>query len=878
MAKYNGNIELIDGIKPKNGGTFPLMNAHDIQTNDDGLRLDEDLASIHGQIDKSVGFTPQELTGEQQTQARTNISAAAAADVEQLRSDVDGMFTGLISSEGTGGLTADDFTWGFVNGSTGAIAVQKNRTVTVDYLPEGVCRVECASPYKMRISAWEKEGGAFIGNWNGSGWANTSANHSEFDAFVPEYRYKICVLNPSNDVEYTDFSGAAASITLYSNALGGTADDVVDALRRKTVSGNRLVIDDSIAGAPMRCACEGPITLSGLNLSPVGEASFTLFKQFQFNPPLEAGTYTISARCESTDTDSEQAVIRVGNKWIWMLHDNVRHSAKFTLTEATDILYFYAGYNATQSKDDTAFWREIMIVSGAADKPYEPPVEPVTCDSDALVLMAQTNILTADSPMEITYIQRNEFVDSLLSATKSAELNAETLGYVTPEMLGAVGDGITDDVLAIQACIDLAAELKLPVRATRSYATTGSVAIGSNMDVEIRELNCTASVPAIRVDGLATRLICRKIRSQGVGFELHAENSKCQYNEFDLGSVTSGSHCVVLQTVSKPLCGNIFRFNSLYAGGDGCYCITTAQTGSYFNTENTFYGGICSNADWAYYGRGGNNKFYNLEVEGNIKGGFCFNSGANALIVGDRHAESMRDGEYPYIKITTPNGIGTSISNAITSLRYIAPIGMRINEIDIGEVAPYDTNDSGGIHYLQSNGSLGVIDCRIVAHIGTGENDAKVVQHFAERALIWGNCLIFQGVPEKYWQVTQSLDLRTITEDTPAMPTVFDIACANAEIYLHPSYCFMGIDRFEVIQTAEHTATVYDYFTGNVIFDGASLGAGEFEVRTYLNGNFARLDGENMIWKVRRLDGAKLYFSDAQPVNLTSSDLWFDIS
>ena len=124
---------------------------------------------------------------------------------------------------------------------------------------------------------------------------------------------------------------------------------------------------------------------------------------------------------------------------------------------------------------------------------------------------------------------------------------------------------------------------------------------------------------------------------------------------------------------------------------------------------------------------------------------------------------------------------------------------------------------------------------------------------FGERALIWGNCLIFQGAPEKYWQVTESMDLRTITEDTPAIPTVFDIACENAEIRLHPTYCFMGISRFEVIQTAEHTATIYDYYAGNVIFDGASLGEGTFEVRTLLNGENANLGGTNMIWMVRKI-------------------------
>lgn len=43
---YNGSVELISGIKPKNGGTFPLVNAPDVQVDEDGTRLPVMLAKI----------------------------------------------------------------------------------------------------------------------------------------------------------------------------------------------------------------------------------------------------------------------------------------------------------------------------------------------------------------------------------------------------------------------------------------------------------------------------------------------------------------------------------------------------------------------------------------------------------------------------------------------------------------------------------------------------------------------------------------------------------------------------------------------------------------------------------------------------------------
>lgn len=43
---YNGSVELISGLKPKNGGTFPLVNAPDVQVDEDGTRLPVMLAKI----------------------------------------------------------------------------------------------------------------------------------------------------------------------------------------------------------------------------------------------------------------------------------------------------------------------------------------------------------------------------------------------------------------------------------------------------------------------------------------------------------------------------------------------------------------------------------------------------------------------------------------------------------------------------------------------------------------------------------------------------------------------------------------------------------------------------------------------------------------
>lgn len=51
LSNFKGSVDLISGLRPKNNGTFPLMEAHDIVVDKDGTRLDEKLESI----DNTVG-------------------------------------------------------------------------------------------------------------------------------------------------------------------------------------------------------------------------------------------------------------------------------------------------------------------------------------------------------------------------------------------------------------------------------------------------------------------------------------------------------------------------------------------------------------------------------------------------------------------------------------------------------------------------------------------------------------------------------------------------------------------------------------------------------------------------------------------------------
>lgn len=128
----------------------------------------------------------------------------------------------------------------------------------------------------------------------------------------------------------------------------------------------------------MRCTCESPVTVRSLNRVMLGNISFTgAYKIVKFKEEIPAGTYRFSARTESTDTDSTKSFIAIGGNNLWIDHDGVRHSVKFTLKESCNSMYLYSSNNAVNGVGDTAYWYDIMIVDGTIDMPYEPGEETV---------------------------------------------------------------------------------------------------------------------------------------------------------------------------------------------------------------------------------------------------------------------------------------------------------------------------------------------------------------------------------------------------------------------------------------------------------------------------------------------------------------------
>lgn len=73
---------------------------------------------------------------------------------------------------------------------------------------------------------------------------------------------------------------------------------------------------------------------------------------------------------------------------------------------------------------------------------------------------------------------------SLTQAKFTDELKKQTIkDYLTPEMFGAVGDGNTDDTVALQSAVTMANVMKLPVMLVGDYYITETINVPSNVTI-----------------------------------------------------------------------------------------------------------------------------------------------------------------------------------------------------------------------------------------------------------------------------------------------------------------------------------------------------------------------------------------------------------
>lgn len=421
-----------------------------------------------------------------------------------------------------------------------------------------------------------------------------------------------------------------------------------------------------------------------------------------------------------------------------------------------------------------------------------------------------------------------------------------TVTYLTPEDFGAIGDGYNDDSIPISLCLATAATTKQTVLMAKKYYISNPIDINADgLQIIVNDIEYDGTDVAIKIRGCNNTIKIHSINSKGSGVNFVADGSKhITYNDVEVNSIISKSHGIALHSSPASIYQNTVRFNYIKAGGTGSYGIAYFLGENTFITENNFFGGQISNCEWAVYKCGGNSRFYSLQIENNVQGGFLIQSGCTIFC--PRQAEAQRDGNLPFYKF---------VNDTHNVHIYNDNGGLYLNEIDLSEANENFVNDAG-LERPTHEGRLGTINSRIHARTPAVGSNANVSNTYCMNAYTWGKFLIMQPFMS-YRKVvtTETLDTRLIgrTEETDAeilalaqLPTKFVINTINTEIYLHASYCAFGFNEFEVEQANGFTCKVYDVL-GNLIFDGTDKGDGLYKLNVYKDADLSVSKGAGLL-------------------------------
>lgn len=409
----------------------------------------------------------------------------------------------------------------------------------------------------------------------------------------------------------------------------------------------------------------------------------------------------------------------------------------------------------------------------------------------------------------------------------------DTATYLTPEAFGAIGDGYADDINAITACLTMASITKQTVIMAKKYLASAPIDInGNGFNVIINDIVYSGTDTAVKIHGQQNTVKVHSITSSGIGVKFLGDGTKNSlYNDLEINTITALSHGIIFESTSVALYQNTVRFNLISAGGDGCYGIAYFIGDGTFITENNFYGGHISNCDWAVHSVAGNSRLMNIQVEGNVKGGFYITGNVN--ISNPRWAESWRDGEYHFLKFACAAGKNAYIN--VTS-----NVSLPISEIDLSDNTDLYAN-AAGQEYPSNEIQLAVLNFPLIHRsFGIGE-PVNTSCTYTYRTYVWGKFLIMTPfMAYRKTVTTETFDTRLIGQETTEteirafsqLPTKFVVDTVNTEIYLHSSYCAFGFNEFEVEQGNGFTCKVYDVL-GNLIFDGTEQDDGLYKFNVY---------------------------------------------
>lgn len=437
------------------------------------------------------------------------------------------------------------------------------------------------------------------------------------------------------------------------------------------------------------------------------------------------------------------------------------------------------------------------------------------------------------------------------------------LVYVSPEMFGAIGDGVTDDINAWDLCVAEAIANDIPIRAYGNYKITSPLVISSprpkRFGIYCNSLNYTGNTDAAIVYAGYNGFIDIKYISSGAKGIIITKNSTAdttQFNSFRIGYIYSQDDGLYITTnTSGVIAYNEFRINYINCvSGNGIVC-----DGSEI-AENNFYNTYMRvPSGWAIYHPRGN--FYNIAMESDCLNGIYVSDGDGAAFDNCRHIELIDK----YIRrlagdSSVTGGTLIKFVGIPYRFRYTNRVFIYYGAIDVSEMTT--ASEASVLIDLLHSTWVKIIDAPIVV----GSSGIQNGYSFLGRQMyIQAGKKICVPLYESEYTITDTdFDMRDAqyeANNAKPYPTRMVIGVADCVIHLPTSYCCEGYSRFVVDQSdSSKLCTIYSAYDDTTpIFNGATLGAGVYELKAYADfanssaGGRAVYDTTNDKWTVRKL-------------------------
>ena len=426
--------------------------------------------------------------------------------------------------------------------------------------------------------------------------------------------------------------------------------------------------------------------------------------------------------------------------------------------------------------------------------------------------------------------------------------NAEEAGlvYTRPEDFGAVGDGVTDDTMAINDAIAYAIEHNIAVRGYGQYKTSLAISVTANfLDMYLHSVtysgtNCGLSVTGqynnIRFD----LLYCTNGR--GIVMDRPA-NFNCSWNKITIMRLFAHDHGVYFNTHSESqfILYNTFDIRVVKSEIGDCF------HGDDHVAENVYMNTTCfCENGWAIYRCAG--RFYNFTLERYVYNGIyctsgsCFWSGFRIREMVDKWLR-YRSGRTQYNGGCLIKYVGADY--AVT--RWVGDDAIPYECIDASEMvtpeellddyslAETDAERNEILDQMSRMNFYQSIDAPI--RIGDWDSNGYGLLMIGKRMIVQGGRKICIPYGDLIYTIFGDYDMRdaTYTTNHPMpYPTKFIIGANNVNIYLPASYCPAGYKEFYVEQDAYNFCNIYDYNDSTTpIFNGSDYGAGLYKITAY---------------------------------------------